>query len=108
MKFSVGDAVMLQLWSGPPRQAEVTKVGRRWVTVDGGRQFDGETGKMKGPYFGWIRTLDEYAALVAAQELLQLWQKLRERILCLGHFPTGLSADQLERILAILEETRHD
>lgn len=56
----VGDPVLVSFFGKSYVRAEVTKVGRKYLTT-AREQFDRETGRWHNDYSGHARTLDEHA-----------------------------------------------
>lgn len=114
MVFKVGDPVVIvSNWSGLKHtyNGTVTKIGRRWVSVDvedrgySDYQIDKDTGHgrpdrsgFSASYRGW--TPEGY---VDNELRLDILGKIRPHIGS-GGFKNPLTTDQLTRILAILEE----
>lgn len=98
-KFQVGQEVVVSGY-GKVRTAVVTKVGRVLVYV-GRDAYRIDTGVLNSGYTGTIRTLDEQAELNQRTELhARAWKSPH----AVRGLPRSLTPDQLQRIVAILEE----
>lgn len=98
-KFNVGDKVFVSTYGRPFAESTVTAVGRKYVTA-GGEKFD-MNGSLASGYTGSLLTLDEHAEFSERKRIGKLLRELRVET-----FTAGLTADQLRRILAIVQEPK--
>ncbi|MEV7962372.1 beta barrel domain-containing protein [Oerskovia paurometabola] len=99
-KFHVGQEVVVSTPYREATRAAITKVGRTLVYV-GDRAYRMDTGRLNSGYVGSIRTLEEQAEL---DERSELHARARASHHEITNLPRTLTADQLRRIVDILEE----
>lgn len=84
-------------WTG-----QVTKIGRRWITVGtkfGSIRFDAETGQIDGgQYMSPVRVWPSEMEYLESTEAHQAWVRLREMVRC-GR-PKKMSAHEIKAIIS--------
>jgi hypothetical protein len=104
--YTVGQKLWLvpsQRYLGEPREIAITKVGRKWLTLDGGARADVDGLVLDGGQYSppgyCYATRDEWEAEKALNDE---WSKLRRDIDCSRRVPVGTSVKAIHDARAIL------
>jgi len=104
MDWQVGMEVWVVPPYGRPRAAKVTKIGRKWVTLDGGRErFEAETMHLDSGGFGspgtvWLSE-DEWKDHAARNDA---WRKLKNSMP--WDVPKRITLDRINELIAELSK----
>lgn len=84
-----------------PRQEEVTKIGRRWITVEGGKRFDADTLQIDGRgYSSPGRVYIDEADYRETTLLSKQWRSFRDALPY--DPPKGLTLNRLNDIKKLI------